>query len=70
MSVAEKIEFLLWEKRCKEVEWDTVSDELRCATVDILDADKREVLVTNLWRFDFSGYSISCLKRMLLDLVL
>ena len=59
MSVAEKVEFLLREERGKEVERNTVTDELRRASVDVLDAYKREVFVAGLWRLDFSCYRVS-----------
>ena len=70
MSIAEQVELLFREKRSEEVERNSVSDELWSATVDELDANKREVFVTCLWRTYLTGYSISCFKRMLLDLIL
>ncbi len=70
MAVSEKIELLLREERSKEVERDSVADEFRCATVDILDAHERELLVSGLRRLDFSCHCITCLQRMLLDLIL
>ena len=70
MTIAEKIEFLLWEKRGQEVERNSVADEFRCTSIDVLDAYEREVLVTCFRRLDLTGYSISCLESMLLDLIL
>ena len=70
MSVSEEIEFFIREKRCEVVKRNAVSDEFRSASVDIFDPYEREVLVSCLWRSDFSGNRVSCLESMLLYLIL
>ena len=70
VAVAEKVEFLLWEKWGEEVERNTVADELRCTSIDLFYAYKREVLVTDLRRLDFSCHCVTGLERVLLDLEL
>jgi hypothetical protein len=54
----------------KKVERNSVSDELRCAAIDELDAHEREVLVTSLRWFDLTSHCVTGLERILLDLVL
>ena len=70
VSVSEKIEFLLREKRSKEVERNPVSDELGTTSVDVVDLDEREILVSFSWRTDFSGYGIARLESVDFDLCL
>ena len=70
MAVAEKIEFLLREQRGKEIERNPVTDEFRCPSVDVFDSYEWEIFVTGLWRTYFSGYCISGLECMMLDLIL
>ena len=70
MSVTKKIEFFFREKRSEEVKRNSVSDEFRGASVDIFDTDKRELLVSCLWRLDLSCNSVAGLQRVLLDLIL
>ena len=70
MSVTEKVELFLWEERGEEVERNTVTDEFRRTSVDVLDAYEREVLVTSLRRLDLSCHSVTGLESVLLDLVL
>ena len=70
MSITKKVEFLLWEKWSQEVKWNTVTNEFRSTSIDVLDTYEREVLVTDLWWFDFTSYSVTSLESMLLDLVL
>ena len=70
MSVSEKVELLLREEWCKEVERNTVADELRSTSVDELDPYEREVFVSCLWRSDLTSYGISSLESMLFDLIL
>ena len=70
MAVSEKVELLLREERSQEVEWDSVSDELRCTSVDVVDTYEREVLVAWLRWLDFSCNSVTCLESVLLDLIL
>ena len=70
MSLAKKVELLVWEQRCEEVERNPVPDEFRSASVDVLDPYEREILVSCLRWLDFSCNSISSLESMLLDLIL
>ena len=70
MTMSEKIEFLIREKRSKEIKRNTVSDELRSTSVDEVNLDEREILVSLLWRTDFSGYCIAILEGIVLYLVL
>ena len=70
MTLAKKVEFLVWEKRREEIERNPVSDELWSASVDVLDSYEREVFISSLWRLDLSCNSVTGLERMLLDLIL
>ena len=70
MSITKKIEFFFREEWSKEVEWDAVADEFRCASVDVFYTYKREVSVSSLWWLDLAGNSIASLKSVLLDLML
>ena len=70
MTMSEKIEFLIREKRSKEIKRNTVSDELRSTSVDEVNLDEREILVTLFRRTDFSGYGIAVLEGVILYLVL
>ena len=70
MTIAEKIEFFLWEEWRQEIEWNSVSDEFRRTSVYEFDAYEREILVTSLWRADLACYSVTSLQGMLLNLVL
>ena len=69
MSVAQEIEFLLREERGKEVERNTIPDELNGASIHVFDIDQREILVPVSWRAYFTGDSVSALESVHLYLL-
>ena len=60
--MARKIKLLFWEQRCQEIERHTVADAVRCAAVDGLNLDEREVLLAFFWRTDSSCHSVAGFK--------
>ena len=70
MSVSKQVEFLVREEGSKEVERNTVADELRRTAVDIFDADQREILIPVARRTDLARHGVSGLEGVDLDLLL
>ena len=70
MTMAKQIELFVREEGSQEIEGNAVAYEFRGASVDVLNRDEGEILVTFLWRTDFSGYGISVLQGILLNLLL
>ena len=70
VTIAEKIELLIREEGSEEIERNPVTDEIRGASVDVLDPDEREILVTLLRRTDFSGHCVARFEGIELYLVL
>ena len=70
MSVSEKIELLIREKRSQKIERNPVSDKLRCTSVDEIDLNEREILVAFLRRTDFTSYRVTILQGIVLYLSL
>ena len=70
VSMSEKIEFLIREKRSQEIERNPVTDEFRSTSVYEINLHEREVLVTFLRRTDFSCNGVAVLQGIVLYLAL
>ena len=57
-----QVELLLREKRCEEIERHAVADAVRCAAVDGLNLDEREVLLAIFRRTDGTRHGVTCLQ--------
>ena len=62
MTVSEQVELLVREEWSEEVERNPVPDKLRCASIDILYSDKREIFVSIARRSDFSRDGIAAFQ--------